>query len=62
MGLAVESRYDSADEGKHYMEVQFYDNTAQYYEYKIDFTGMRNPASSSVHFAEVELPGLIILR
>jgi hypothetical protein len=60
MGIAIESKYDSADEGKHYMEVQFYDNTAQYYEYKIDFTGMRNPASSSVHFAEVELPGLII--
>ncbi len=60
MGIAMESRYESADEGKYYMEVQFYDNTAQYYEYKIDFTGMRNPASSSVHFAEVELPGLII--
>ena len=60
MSIAIESKYDSADEGKHYMEVQFYENTAQYYEYKIDFTGMRNPASNTVHFAEVELPGLII--
>jgi hypothetical protein len=56
----ISSSYEDGDMSKYFTEVQFYDNSVPYYEYKIEFPGMRNPASSTVHFAELELPGLVI--
>ena len=56
----ISSSYEDGDVSKYFTEVQFYDNTVPYYEYKIEFPGMRDPASSMVHFAELELPGLLI--
>ena len=56
----ISSSYEDGDVSKYFTEVQFYENTVPYHEYKIEFPGMRDPASMMVHFAELELPGLLI--
>ncbi|KAL7541246.1 hypothetical protein ACHAXR_012136 [Thalassiosira sp. AJA248-18] len=57
-GIVINSSYESGDSSRSFTEVTFPDNNAAYLDYKITFT-TRQSSSSTLKFAELELPGLI---
>lgn len=59
-GVQIHSTYESGDANRYFMEAKFYESTTPYYEYKISFLEMREPASTMVQFSELELPGLLV--
>jgi len=57
IGQAISSTFAEADDELNVVEVNFYENTQSYYEYKVSFPELRSHASTHLHFAEIELPG-----
>lgn len=60
VGIKMSSTYETGDPSKYSMQVRFLNNSKSYYEYKIEFPEMRDSESTTVQFAELELPGLLL--
>ena len=60
LGVEISSTYLYGDKSKYFAQVKFFNNSKPYYEYKIEFPEMRDSESAEVHFAELELPGLLM--
>ena len=59
-GHTIESTYESGDANFTYTEVSLSNNTKAYWDYKLSIPATRNPTSSNLQFAEVELPGVLL--
>jgi len=57
--VPIHSTYSSGDNGLSFTEVSF-ENVEYYLDYKVEFSKTRAPQSSSITFAEIELPGLLM--
>ena len=60
IGQAISSRFDEGDDNLHFTEAKFYNSATPYYEYKVSFPKLRSETATSVHFAEIELPGTMV--
>ncbi|EJK73129.1 hypothetical protein THAOC_05266, partial [Thalassiosira oceanica] len=60
IGQAISSRFNEGDDNLHFTEAKFYASTTPYYEYKISFPKRRSETATSLHFAELELPGTLL--
>ena len=60
IGKLISSKFSEGDDKLHFTEAKFYDSTTPYYEYKISFPELRSETATSVHFAEIELPGTLL--
>ncbi|EJK48510.1 hypothetical protein THAOC_32683, partial [Thalassiosira oceanica] len=60
IGQAISSKFNEGDDNLHFTEAKFYSSATPYYEYKISFPKLRSETATSLHFAEIELPGTLI--
>lgn len=60
LGVGISSNYEDGDEHKFFMEVKFYESKTPFFQYQIYFPEVRDSDHTSIQFAELELPGLLI--
>jgi hypothetical protein len=59
-GDVIESSYERGDPRLHLTSVDFSSNSKTFAQYRVTFTGIRDPTSKFIQFAELEIPGLIV--
>jgi hypothetical protein len=59
-GKVIDSSFDRGDTNLHFTSVDFTSNTNAFLEYKVTFSGIRDPTSKFIQFAELQITGLLL--